>query len=83
MQGEIILDAPGPVDLRIKAPEGTAAWIAGKRIDLAQTGSVPLAHGGNRLTRRVPATPGTGQEVQFEVRKTKGSPRRVDVAGGP
>ena len=83
LQGEIILDAPGPVDLRIKAPEGTAAWIAGKRIDLAQTGSVPLAHGGNRLTRRVPATPGTGQEVQFEVRKTKGSPRRVDVAGGP
>ena len=83
LQGEIILDAPGPVDLRIKAPEGTAAWIAGKRIDLAQTGSVPLAHGGNRLTRRVPATPGTGQEVQFEVRKTKGSPCRVDVAGGP
>jgi hypothetical protein len=43
---------------------------------------VLLEKGGNRLTLRVPATSGTGQEVKVEVHKTKGSPRRVEVAGG-
>ena len=82
LQGEISVDGAGPVTLRIAAPEGTAAWIGGKRIDLAQTGSVPLEKGSNWLTLRVPTTPGTDQEVQVEVGKTTGSPRRVEVAGG-
>jgi putative heme-binding domain-containing protein len=82
LQGEISLDAAGPLDLRITAPEGTVAWIGGTRIDLAKTGSVPLEKGSNRLTLRVPATSGTGQEVKVEVHKTKESPRRVEVAGG-
>jgi len=82
LQGEISLDGAGPVDLRITGPEGMAAWIGGTRIDLAKTGSLPLEKGGNRLTLRVPAEPGKGQEVKVEVRKTKDSPRRVEVAGG-
>jgi len=82
LQGEISLDAPGPVDLRLTVPAGTAAWIGGTRIDLSETDAVPLAQGGNKLTLRVPATSGGGQEVRVEVRKTNGSPRRVDVAGG-
>ena len=82
LQGEISVDAPGPVDLRIAAPEGTAAWIGGKRIDLAQSGSVPLETGSNKLTLRVATTPGTDQEVQVEVGKTQGSPRRIEVLGG-
>jgi putative heme-binding domain-containing protein len=82
LQGEINVDAAGPVDLRITAPEGTTAWIGGMRLDLAKTGSVPFAQGNNRLTLRVPETAGAGQEVTVEVRKTKDSPRRVDVAGG-
>jgi hypothetical protein len=82
LQGEISLDAAGPLDLRIMAPVGTAAWIGGTRIDLAKTGSVLLEKGGNRLTLRVPAMSGTGQEVKVEVHKTKDSPRRVEVAGG-
>jgi hypothetical protein len=82
LQGEISLDATGPLDLRITAPEGTAAWIGGKRIDLTKTGAVSFEKGGNRLTLRVPATAGAGQEVMVEVRKTKDSPRRVEVAGG-
>ena len=82
LQGEISLDATGPLDLRITAPEGTAAWIGGKRIDLAKTSAVPFEKGDNRLTLRVPATAGAGQEVTVEVHKTKDSPRRVEVAGG-
>ena len=82
LQGEISADAAGPVDLRITAPEGTAAWVGGTRLDLTKTGSVPLAQGGNRLTLRVPVTAGAGQEVKVEVHKTKDSPRRIDVAGG-
>lgn len=82
LQGEIILDGAGPIDLLITAPEGTAAWIGGKRIDLAKTASLPLDKGGNKLTLRAPATVGGGQDVKVEVRKTKGSPRRVEVAGG-
>jgi hypothetical protein len=31
----------------------------------------------------VPATRGAGQEVTVEVQKTKDSPQRVDVVGGP
>ena len=87
LQGEISLNADGPVDLRITAPAGTAAWIGGTRIggtrlDLTATAAVPLASGGNRLTLRVPTTASEGQEVKVEVRKTKGSPSRVEVAGG-
>jgi len=81
LQGEIVVDGPGPVDLRITAPEGTAAWLAGRRIDLAQSSAVAVEKGSNKLTLRVPAT--AGAEVKVEVRKTKDSPRRVDVAGGP
>ena len=58
------------------------AWIGGKRIDLAQSGSVPLETGSNKLTLRVATTPGTDQEVQVEVGKTQGSPRRIEVLGG-
>ena len=84
LQGEILADGgPGPVDLRITAPKGTAAWIAGKRIDLDESGAVVIAQGWNKLTLRVPATAGAGEEVKAEVRKTKDSPRRIDVAGGP
>jgi hypothetical protein len=83
LQGEITADAAGPVDLRIAAPEGSAAWLGGTRLDLAATGAVPLDKGANTLTLRVPATQGVGQEIKAEVRKTKDSPRRVDVAGGP
>jgi putative heme-binding domain-containing protein len=82
LQGEISLNADGPVDLRISAPAGTTAWIGGTRIDLTATAAVPLASGGNRLTLRVPTTVSEGQEVKVEVRKTKGSPSRVEVAGG-
>jgi len=84
LQGEILADGgPGQVDLRIAAPQGTAAWIAGKRIDLDKTGAVALAQGWNKLTLRVPATAGAGEELKVEARKTKDSPRRIDVAGGP
>lgn len=84
LQGEILADGgPGLVDLRITAPRGTAAWIAGKRIDLDNTGAVAIAQGWNKLTLRVPATPGAGEEAKVEVHKTKDSPRRIDVAGGP
>jgi hypothetical protein len=82
LQGEIIADAAGPVDLRISAPDGTVAWLGGTRLDVAASRAVPLAKGGNKLTLRVPATHGAGQEVRLEVRKTKGSPRRVEVVGG-
>jgi len=81
--GEITVDRPGPVDLRIRAPAGTAAWIGDTRVDLANASAVACVKGGNRLVLRVPVTPGTGQEVLVEVRKTKDSPGRVDVAGGP
>lgn len=83
LQGEIVADNAGPVDLRITAPEGTAFWLAGRRIDLAQAAAVTVEKGSNKLTLRVPATAGAGDEVKVEVRKTKGSPGRVDVAGGP
>ncbi len=83
LQGEIVVDAAGPVDLRLTAPVGTVAWIGGKKIDLAQTSSLQLTKGANRLTLRVPAALSAGQEVKVEVHKTKGSPRRVDVSGGP
>jgi putative heme-binding domain-containing protein len=83
LQGEITLDAAGPVDLRIAAPEGTAAWVGGVRIDLAKTGSVPFEKGGNRLTLRVPVAMGKGQELKVEVHKTKDAARRIEVAGGP
>jgi putative heme-binding domain-containing protein len=83
VQGEITADTAGPVDLRISAPDGTAAWLGGARVDLAALRAVPLAKGSNTLLLRVPATPGAGQEVKAEVRKTKDSPRRVDVVGGP
>jgi putative heme-binding domain-containing protein len=83
LQGEIVVDGPGPVDLRITAPAGTAAWIAGRRIDLATTAAVALDQGTNRLTLRVPAGLGGSEEVKVEVHKTNGSPRRVDVVGGP
>jgi putative heme-binding domain-containing protein len=83
LQGEIDTDGPGPIDLRIKAPVGTVAWLGGGRIDLAQPGETLLEKGKNRLTLRVPATAGVGDELTVEVRKTKGSPRRMDVVGGP
>ena len=83
VQGEITADAAGPVDLRISAPDGTTAWLGGTRLDLAALDAVPLNNGANTLTLRVPATQGAGQEIKAEVRKTKDSPRRVDVAGGP
>jgi len=83
LQGEITADTAGPVDLRIRVPEGAAVWVNGTRLDLAATGAVPLDKGANTLTLRVPATQGVGQEIRAEVRKTKDSPRRVDVAGGP
>ena len=83
LQGEITLDAAGPVDLRITAPEGTAAWVGGVRIDLAKTGSVPFEKGSNRLTLRVPVATGKGQELKVEVHKTKDAARRIEVAGGP
>jgi putative heme-binding domain-containing protein len=82
LQGEITADAGGPVDLRIAAPEGSAAWLGGTRLDLAATGAVPLDKGANTLIFRVPVTRGGDQEIKAEVRKTKDSPRRVDVAGG-
>jgi putative heme-binding domain-containing protein len=82
LQGEITADAAGPVDLRISAPDGTAAWLGGTRLDLAATGVVPLDKGANKLIFRVPVTRGGDQELKAEVRKTKDSPRRVDVAGG-
>lgn len=82
LQGEIAADAAGPVDLRLSVPAGTAAWLGDTRIDLAKTEAVPLAKGGNKLLLRVPATAGAGQDVKAEVRKTKDSPRRVDVVGG-
>ena len=82
LQGEIVVDADGPVDLRIAAPKGTAAWCGGTRLDLAQTGSLGLEEGTNKLTLRVPVALGAGHEVQVEVRKTKDSPRSVDVVGG-
>jgi putative heme-binding domain-containing protein len=83
VQGEITADAAGPVDLRISAPDGTAAWLGGTRLDLSASDAVPLNKGANTLTLRVPATPGASQEVKAEVRKTKDSPRRVDVVSGP
>jgi hypothetical protein len=83
LQGEITADAAGPVDLRIAAPEGSEAWLGGTRLDLASTAAVPLAKGANKLIFRVPVTRGGDQEIRAEVRKTKDSPRRVDVAGGP
>lgn len=83
LQGEITADAAGPVDLRISAPDGTTAWLGDARIDLTKTGAVPLTKGGNKLLLRVPATTGSAEEVKAEVRKTKDSPRRVDVVGGP
>jgi putative heme-binding domain-containing protein len=82
LQGEITADAAGPVDLRITAPEGSAAWLGGTRLDLAAAAAVPLAKGANKLIFRVPVTRGGDQEIRAEVRKTKDSPRRVDVAGG-
>jgi len=82
LQGEIMADAAGPVDLGVVVPEGSAAWIGGTRLDLGATNAVPLAKGGNKLTLRVPATQGQGQEIKAEVRKPKGSPRRIDVVGG-
>ena len=82
LQGEIVVDTDGPVDLRIAAPKGTAAWCGRTRLDLAQTGSLGLEEGTNKLTLRVPVTLGAGHEVQVEVRKTKDSPRSVDVVGG-
>lgn len=81
--GEITVDRPGPIDLRIQAPAGTAAWLGTARVDLGNAAAVQCANGGNRLVLRVPAMPGTGQEVLVEVQKTKDSPGRVDVAGGP
>jgi putative heme-binding domain-containing protein len=82
LQGDIILDGPGTVDLRVTAPESTAAWVGGKRIDLSKASSVPLDQGVNWLTLRVLAAAGGGQEVKVEVQKKKGSPRRVEVVGG-
>ena len=66
----------------VAAPKGTAAWCGRTRLDLAQTGSLGLEEGTNKLTLRVPVTLGAGHEVQVEVRKTKDSPRSVDVVGG-
>jgi putative heme-binding domain-containing protein len=83
LQGAIVSDAEGPVDLRISAPDGSAAWLGGTRLDLAALRAVPLVKGENKLTLRVPATRGAGQEVTVEVQKTKDSPQRVDVVGGP
>jgi hypothetical protein len=78
-----ITNADGPVDLRINAPDGSAVWLGGTRLDLAALRAVPLVKGENTLTLRVPATRGAGQEVTVEVQKTKDSPQRVDVVGGP
>ena len=83
LRGEIVVDADGPVDLDISVPEGSTAWLGDRRIDLARASAVQCGKGTNRLTLRVPAAAGGGQEVRVEVRKTKGSPRRVDVVGGP
>lgn len=80
--GEITADAAGPVDLRLGVPDGTAAWLGAARLDLANTGAVPLAKGGNKLLLRVPIAAGASQDVRAEVQKTKDSPRRVDVVGG-
>ena len=83
LQGEIYTDGPGPIDLRIKAPLGTAAWLGARRIDPAKPGVVHLEKGLNRLTLRGPATAGAGDELTVEVQKTRGSPRRMEVVGGP
>jgi putative heme-binding domain-containing protein len=83
LQGEITADGACLVDLRVTAPEGTTAWLGGTRLELGKSDAVRLAKGENRLTLRVPVKPGAGHEVKVEVRRTKNSPRRVEVVGGP
>lgn len=83
LQGEIEVTESGPVKFRIKAPEGTTAWLDGSPLgNQTEFTSVPdFSVGKHQLALRIPRRAADGQ-LQVEVFPPEGSSARVTVVGG-
>jgi putative heme-binding domain-containing protein len=80
LQGEMNVSAAGEIELVITAPEGTVAWLDGKRCESGK--AVTVDRGGHRLTLRAIPGASPGSEVKVEIRKPKGSRVKFEVTGG-
>ena len=80
LQGEFSVSAAGEIELALQAPEGTVAWVDGRRCEAGKP--IAVDKGAHRVTLRAVAPAGSGKEVRLEFRKPKGSGVKFEVAGG-
>lgn len=85
LQGELEVTESGPLELRIKAPEGSTAWLDGSPLG-AVAGSItpepPLSVGKHKLALRIPRRAAEGGALTVEVIAPDGSSAKFAVVGG-
>jgi putative heme-binding domain-containing protein len=81
LQGEIEVTVGGEVEVRLRAPAKTHAWIDERPIAVPGPALIRLEPGRHQLTLRVAAA-GQGQALRVEVAKPVGSSAEYTVVGG-
>ena len=82
LQGEVQINEPGTLTLKLASTEKTQVWVDAEAFEAQREFEVALESGRHVITVRVEVTDRESPELQIEVSKPEGSTAQFEVVGG-